>query len=87
MNYMFSGCKNIINLNVSSFDTKKVTNTSYMFSCCEKLTNLDLSSFDMENIKNINYMFRSSNNLEEIKIQKGMKNKININGNVKIIEI
>ena len=45
---MFSCCFNITNLDLSSFDTKNVTDMSYMFYNCNKLTNLYLSSFDYE---------------------------------------
>ena len=33
-NFMFSGCKNIIDLDLSSFDTKNVINMEYMFLGC-----------------------------------------------------
>ncbi len=45
---MFCDCKNITNLDLSSLDTKNVTDMSYMFYNCNKLTNLYLSSFDYE---------------------------------------
>ena len=87
MNYMFSSCKNILNLDLSSFDTTKVTNMSYIFSFCEKITDLNISSFTINNDTNINYMFSNCDNLKLIKIKKEMKNIININKNIKIIEI
>ena len=43
---MFFGCSNLTNIDLSSFDTKNVTNMSYMLSYCSNLTNIDLSSFD-----------------------------------------
>ena len=49
--------------------------------------NLDLSSFDIENVKDNSYMFSGCDNLKTIKIKKGMKNKINVNQKVEIIEI
>ena len=50
MSYMFSDCYNIINLDLSSFDTKNVIDMSYMFYKCYNMTNLDLSSFDTKNV-------------------------------------
>ena len=55
--YMFAGCKNIINIDFISFDTKKVTNMEYMFSGCSNLTELDLSNFDTSNVINMEGMF------------------------------
>ena len=54
---MFAGCKNIINIDFISFDTKKVTNMEYMFSGCSNLTELDLSNFDTSNVINMEGMF------------------------------
>ena len=34
---MFGFCKNLIKLDLSSFDTKNVEKMSYMFEGCEKL--------------------------------------------------
>ena len=39
---MFYGCQNITNLDLSSFDTKNVTNMSGMFFICQNITNLGL---------------------------------------------
>ena len=36
-------------LNLSNFDTSKVTNMGGMFSKCSKIVSLDLSSFDTSN--------------------------------------
>jgi len=54
---LFCDCKNIIDIDLSSFDTKNVTNMSYMFLGCSKLTNLNLSSFDTKNVTNMSKMF------------------------------
>ena len=36
MSCMFSGCEKLNDLNLSSFDTKKVNNMSFMFSGCKQ---------------------------------------------------
>ena len=43
---IFSECNSLNNLDLSSFDTSKVTNMVNMFSECRYLKNLDLSSFN-----------------------------------------
>ena len=68
MSYMFCGCSNIINIDLSTFDTKNVTNMTYMFSSCYKLANLDLSSFDTKKVHDMSYMFYFCSNLENINL-------------------
>ena len=58
LSYMFSGCKNLCSLDLSSFNTDNVTNMSHMFyDCYEFLHSLDLSSFNTKNVTNMSYMF------------------------------
>ena len=38
MSSMFDGCRNLTELNLTNFNTNKVTNMSYMFSGCSSLT-------------------------------------------------
>ncbi len=44
--YMFYGCSNLTNLDVSSFDTSNVTYMGGMFCACDKLIKLDINNFD-----------------------------------------
>ena len=46
MESMFSGCRNLTSLNLSTFDTRNVTTMSNMFLSCSGLTTLNLSSFN-----------------------------------------
>lgn len=55
MGRMFRNCSNIIELDVSKFDTRNVTNMSAMFQNCTKLTELDLSNWDTSKVTNMNY--------------------------------
>ena len=54
-NGMFSGCK-AQSLDLSNFDTSKVTNMSDMFRGC-KAESIDLSSFDTSNVADMRAMF------------------------------
>ena len=65
---MFSGCKNIIDINFTSFITKNIKNMSHMFANCVNLTNLDLSSFDTRNTYDMKGMFFGCYNLKDINI-------------------
>ena len=63
MNDMFSGCKSLTSLDLSSLDTSNVTNMGCMFSGCSSLTSLDLPSFDTRNVTNMGGMFSACNSL------------------------
>ena len=66
--YMFAHCKNLENIDFSSFDTENVTNMKYMFSSCSNLKNIDLSSLNTKNVTNMSSMFYDCSNLENVKI-------------------
>ena len=57
MHSMFNGCYRLKNLNVSKFDTNRVTDMSWMFVDCEQIDQLDLSGFDISKVRNKYYMF------------------------------
>ena len=67
MESMFYNCTNLIELDLSSFDTAKVENMSWMIACRGgkqmRLEKLILSSrFDTKNVTNMNSMFFSCTN-------------------------
>ena len=61
--FMFYSCPNIIKIDLSSFDTKNVTNMGYIFADCCNIMKLDLSSFDTKNVNNMEFMFAYCFNL------------------------
>lgn len=65
MQYMFFFCKKLASLDVSHFNTEKVTNMEGMFLNL-LLTSLDLRSFNIEKVTNMSFMFRACINLETI---------------------
>ena len=44
-------CKNIINIELSSFDSSNVINTSYMFNECSNLEEIILNNLKANNVK------------------------------------
>ena len=50
---MFYGCSGITHLNVSSFDTSKLSSQAKMFGNCTNLTSLDVSGFDTSHIRDM----------------------------------
>ena len=57
MHFMFYDCSELTYLNVTSFNTSKVTDMSEMFESCEKLPSLDIRNFDTSNVKTMYKMF------------------------------
>ena len=49
--------KNILDMDLSNFDTSKVTNMGLMFFNMSNLTTLNLSNFDTSKVTNMHYMF------------------------------
>ena len=55
--------KNILELDLSNFDTSQVTNMGYMFYGMSSLTSLNLSNFDTSKVTNMGTMFAGMANL------------------------
>ena len=66
---MFSHCKTLISLNLSSFDTTKVTEMCYMFNNDINLKYLDISHFSPLNVNTIVQMFNKMPALIYLNIQ------------------
>ena len=67
---MFSGCENLISVDLSKLDTSKVTDMYAMFQRCESLTTLDLSNFNTSQVTNMYNMFYGCQNLESVDVSK-----------------
>ncbi len=60
--------KNILEIDLSSFDTSKVTNMGRMFSGMSNLIALDLSNFDTSMVTNMNAMFAGISKLTTLNL-------------------
>ena len=60
--------KNILELDLSNFDTSKVTNMRAMFNDMRNLTTLNLSNFDTSKVTDMGYMFADMYNLTSLDI-------------------
>lgn len=50
MEYMFSGCRSIAEINLSNFRADSLDQSYGMFQFCENLRRLDLSNFDTNSL-------------------------------------
>ena len=65
---MFRDLSNLISLDVSSFDTSKVTNMEAMFAGMPSLTSLNLSNFDTSKVTRMNSMFEGASRLTTLNL-------------------
>ena len=65
----FTGCSNLVTLNVSGWNVSNATNTSNMFNGCVKLKNLiGVEGWTLNNVTNTDAMFYSCHSLESLDI-------------------
>ena len=74
---MFSGNKNIEEIDISSWDMSNASNVSYMFSGCSSLKRLYLPQIN-PNITQYSDFIRNCNSLEYIRIPDGFTHKVPI---------
>ena len=67
-NRMFRDLSNLISLDVSSFDTSKVTNMEAMFAGMPSLTTLNLSNFNTSKVTRMNSMFEGVSRLTTLNL-------------------
>ena len=65
-NSMFRDCSKLKSLDLSSFNTSKVTNIAGMFWNCSRLTSLDLSGWDTSMVTTIGSTFRDCSALTSL---------------------
>jgi LPXTG-motif cell wall-anchored protein len=63
---MFNNCQSLESLDLSSFDTSKVTSMNQMFCYCYKLATLKVSSFDTSNVTDMAFMFFDCQSLKSL---------------------
>ena len=74
---MFARCYDIIELDLSCFNTKNVINMKEMFFECERLKTIDLSNFNTENVTNMESMFCECYELNHLDVSSFNTKKVN----------
>ena len=65
---MFYKCSSLTSLDVTHFNTAKVTSMGYMFSNCSSLTSLDVTHFNTANVTNMSTMFYNCSKLTSLDV-------------------
>ena len=67
---VFYGCGNLTSLDLSNFDTSKITSMTYMFYKCSSLTTLNISNFNTNNVTDMSRMFSGCSSLSSLDLSK-----------------
>ncbi len=65
---MFTGCRNMEEVEFVGFDASKVVYMDKMFYGCKSLKEMDLSDWDTSSLKNIEYMFAWCESLKKVNL-------------------
>ena len=63
---MFFGCKNLISLDLTNFNSSYITNMSCMFFGCKSLETLNVSNFNTSNVTYMSNMFSYCSSLKSL---------------------
>ena len=74
--YMFHNCSKLTQLDLSIFNTSRITYMFGMFSDCTKLTKLDLSNFNTSNVTNMSFMFDNCKALAQLDLSNFNTSKV-----------
>ena len=78
MGGMFSGCHNLASLDLSNFETSKVTDISCMFENCYTIEYLDLSNFDTSSVEAMYRLFNGCTNVKSIDVSSFDTSKVSL---------
>ena len=76
-NHIFSECVNIISIDLSKFNSEKITNMSYAFYKCKSLSKINFSNINTLNVNDMSYLFCRCKSLINIDISNFNTSKVN----------
>ena len=74
---MFYQCNKITEINLSQFNTSKLTRVSGIFNGCSSLTSIDLSNFDTSHVNDMTEMFYGCSSLTSLNLSNFVTSQIN----------
>ena len=75
-NYMFEKCSDITEIDLSDFDSSRVTNMGYMFYGCSSLSSLNLTNFDTSSVVTMYWMFYGCSSLSSLNLSNFNTSKV-----------
>ena len=78
---LFFNCKDIISIDLSNFDSSKITTMNSMFSGCTSLVSVNFENFNTSSSKNMINMFKNCQSLNSLDLSNFVTGQaINLNG-------
>ena len=77
-----NGCQMLTSLDLSSWNTSKVTTMKDMFGACLRLKSLEVSNFDTQNVTDMEGMFRNCQSLISLDLSKWNTSKVTTMNNM-----
>ena len=74
--YMFNDWKDLIEVDLTEFDSSNINDMSFMFSGCENLKKVDISNLNTENVKDMNAMFNGCFSLTSLKLSSFITSRV-----------
>ena len=74
--YMFFNCSNITEIDLSLFNSKKVTNMNHMFGRCYNVKEIYLFNFNTDKVTDMSYLFSKCKNLIHVDLSSFETNKV-----------
>ena len=89
-NSMFFYLINIVEIDLSNFDSSLVTDMKYMFSGCSSLTSINLSNINTSSVADLSYVFNGCSSLKSLDLSSfntsNVKNIDNMFNDCKLLE-
>ena len=73
---MFAGCSSLKDINLSTFNTDKVTNMAFLFYDCSALKNPDMTGFSTANVTDMRRMFYGCSAITELDLDNFKTDKV-----------
>ena len=73
---IFNGCSELLSIDLSKFNTLKVSDFGGLFSNCKKLISLDLSNFNTNSLTSLRETFMNCESLESLDINHFIANQV-----------
>lgn len=70
LNYWFSGCTNLISIDLSELDTSNVTTMNGMFINCSQLADIDVSNFNTSKVTDMAQLFFQCSKLTQLDLSR-----------------
>ena len=80
--YMFSGCENLIKIDLTNFNTKYVAKMNWMFYGCINVEYINLFNFKTENVNDMSFMFYQCKNLKHLDLSSFNTEKVTTMNNM-----